>query len=381
MGQERHESLPMLDFTSALYLDLQHPSGSLRPWRQLTTGAPAALVEPAEAHQISDALAGLQGCEAATLATSTLHLTWDLFGLLTEKPVTIFMDAGAYPITRWGVQRAAMSGASVRMFAHHDLAALKRGLAARKPNRTPVIVTDGFCPSCGRVAPLPDYLALARSADGLLVADDTQALGILGHSPSARMPYGFDGGGSLRWSGISGPETLVFSSLAKGFGAPLAVLAGSGAWIRKFRERSLTRVHCSPPSVAALRAAERALICNRRDGEARRARLLELLLRFRRGLRAIGMAPGRGLFPVQTIRSAPGLPAPELHDRLAERGIRTVLHAGLKGQPRISFLFTSRHTRAQIDTALSAIAAVSQIKQSSPGPAGKEVRYEEPVYH
>ena len=34
----------VLDFTSALYLGLQHPSRSLRPWRQFTTGAPAALV-------------------------------------------------------------------------------------------------------------------------------------------------------------------------------------------------------------------------------------------------------------------------------------------------------------------------------------------------
>lgn len=362
----------MLDFTSALYLGLKHPSRSLRPWQQFTTGVPAALAEPVEARQIALALAGMMDCEAATLATSTLHLAWDFFGLLAEKPITIFMDAETYPITRWGVQRAAMRGAAVRVFPHHDAAALGRELAAAPPGRAPVIVTDGFCPGCGRVAPLGEYLALARRRGGLLVADDTQALGILGHTPSARMPYGGGGGGSLRWSGISGPEILVFSSLAKGFGVPLAVLAGSGAWIRKFKENSLTRVHCSPPSTAVLRAAEQALLCNRRDGDPRRGRLLELVRRFRRRARAADLAIGRGQFPVQTIRSAPGMPAPALHQRLAERGLRAVLHRGENDSPRLSFLITSDHTSAEIDTAVSLIAAAARTPTTTcqPFPSG-----------
>lgn len=367
----------MLDFTSALYLGLQHPSRSLRPWQQLTTGAPAALVEPVEAGEISRALAEMQGSEAATLATSTLHLVWDLFGLLTDKPAAIFMDAGAYPITRWGVQRAAMQGAAVRIFAHHDPHALKAELGTARLDRAPVIVTDGFCPGCGRVAPLADYRALTSSAGGLLVVDDTQALGILGHSPSASMPYGHGGGGSLRWSGIGGPETLVFSSLAKGFGAPLAVLAGSRAWIRKFEEKSLTRVHCSPPSIAALHAAERAVGCNRRDGEARRAKLLDLVRRFRRGLNVIGVAARRGLFPIQTLRTEGAVPAPELHRRLADRGVHAVLNRAADGQPRLSFILTSRHTPAEIDTAVRSIAAASKVQ---PMPM-KEVNFEESVYH
>lgn len=311
------------------------------------------------------------------MATSTLHLAWDLFGLLTNEPIAIFMDAGVYPITRWGVQRAAMHGAKVRVFSHHDAAALERALADAAQNRAPVIVTDGFCPNCGRVAPLGEYLTLARRWGGLLVADDTQALGILGQSPSSLMQYGRGGGGSLRWSGIDGPECLAFSSLAKGFGAPLAVLAGSGGWIRKFREKSLTRVHCSPPSVAALRAAERAVICNRRDGDARREKVLDLVRRFRHGLSVAGLALRRGLFPIQTIPFAHGMPAMALHERLAERGVRAVLHGSAKGQSRVSFLLTSRHTPAEIDTAVRCIAAASKAQPMTM----KEVNLEEPVYN
>jgi 8-amino-7-oxononanoate synthase len=287
------------------------------------------------------------------------------------------MDAGVYPITRWGVQRAIMRGAAVRTFPHHNARALQRVLGAEPPDRRPIVVTDGFCPNCGHVAPLADYLWLARSRGGLLIADDTQALGILGHSPSVAMPYGRGGGGSLRLSRITERDALVFSSLAKGFGVPLAVIAGSRAWIQKFKDSSLTRVHCSPPSIAVMRAAERALDCNRREGDARREKLLGLVRRFRSGLSAIGIAASGGLFPIQSIRTAHGTPATVLHQRLAKRGVHTVLHGGRQGQPRISFLLTSRHTPADIDTGVRSIAAASGIQPIT----AQEVNYEEPVYH
>ena len=84
--------------------------------------------------------------------------------------------------------------------------------------------------------------------------DDTQALGILGHSPGGSRPYGEGGGGMARWSNISGPHLVVVASLAKAFGAPLAALSGSEAFVGHFEERSETRVHCSPPSLAAIHA-------------------------------------------------------------------------------------------------------------------------------
>ena len=59
----------MLDFTSALYLGLRHPSGSLGDWESLTLGRPSALREPPDAEAVAADLARLQGCEAGALAT------------------------------------------------------------------------------------------------------------------------------------------------------------------------------------------------------------------------------------------------------------------------------------------------------------------------
>ena len=296
----------MLEFTSALYLGLRHGSWSLEPWSQLTTGSPAAFAVPTAARAVARELAALQGCAAATLGPSTLHLFWDLGELFAESGAAIYLDSGTYPIGKWGMERAAAHGAQLRRFSHHDPDALWRLLRSESRNRRPVVVSDGFCPGCGRPAPLEAYLELARRGDGWLVIDDTQALGIFGHSPDGSRPFGEGGGGMARWSRISDPRLVVVASLAKAFGAPLAALSGSVAFVERFEKRSGTRMHCSPPSAAVLSAAARALTINRRRGEILRARLTSLVRHFRASLRAIGIVPTGGVFPVTNAAAGRG---------------------------------------------------------------------------
>ncbi|MBR1149667.1 aminotransferase class I/II-fold pyridoxal phosphate-dependent enzyme [Bradyrhizobium sp. JYMT SZCCT0428] len=337
----------MLDFTSALYLGLRHPSPSLRPWPALTTGKPAALQSSRVSAAIAGEFAALVGCERATPLASTLHLFWDLFGLLARDRVRIYMDEGSYAIARWGVERAAARGVPVREFPHRDATALSDLIKQdRRSKRRPVVVADGFCPSCGNAAPLPEFLQCVAPQQGYVVIDDTQALGVLGEQ----------GGGSLRWQSVRSPDVIVGSSLAKGFGAPMAMLAGSAGLIRRFEAESDTRVHCSPPSIATLRAAEQALDVNRSHGERLRRYLALLVCRFQAGLRAIGLVADGGPFPVQTLQPA-GIAAEVLRARLLRRGIRTVVVRRCREiATRVAFLITALHRHSDIDMALEAIA-------------------------
>ncbi|UUZ68998.1 aminotransferase class I/II-fold pyridoxal phosphate-dependent enzyme [Polaromonas sp. P2-4] len=320
----------MTDFTSALYLGLQHASATQPGWDALTLGRPAALQEPCGAEDVAADLARLQGLPAATLLPSTLHLFWDLLRLLArDARSAVLLDAGAYPILHWAAEGAAAVGARVHRFAHHDAAALAQlaGRAARTGLR-PVVVCDGFCPGCNRAAPLHAYARIVESCGGALVLDDTQALGVLGRAPSTACPYGHGGGGSLHWQGLSdlqmGAHIVVGASLAKGFGAPLAALSGSEALIARFRRDSETRVHCSPPSVAVVHAARCALDAAEQWGDAWRARLLRLVLLLREtlaraGLAAVGWLP----FPVQSFVSRHGPGVAQLLQRLhAGGGVR-----------------------------------------------------------
>lgn len=349
----------MLDFTSALYLGMRHPSRSLAQWDSLTIGRPAALASPPGSREAAERLAALQGCECGLLAPSTLHLFWDLFGALSGLRVAIYLDAGVYPIARWGAERAAARGVPAREFPHHDAHGLLRQLKQDASRRRPLIVADGFCPGCGASAPVADYLDCARSFGGLLILDDTQALGILGQSPDNHAPFGRGGGGSLPWSDSHGPDVLLISSLAKGFGAPVAVLSGSEKLVRMFEERSETRVHTSPPSVAAINAASRALDLNDDEGDEMRLQLARLISRFRHRLRSAGFGVSGGLFPVQTLAPMRELDAPTLHERLLRAGIRTVLHHERQGDGAlISFIIRASHSPDEIDSAVEALASL-----------------------
>ncbi|KQU74608.1 MULTISPECIES: aminotransferase class I/II-fold pyridoxal phosphate-dependent enzyme [unclassified Rhizobacter] len=337
----------MLDFTSVLYLGLRHPLGSGRPWAALSLGRPAALQSPPGAAALARELAALQGCEAATLLPSTLHLFWDLFGLLARPGTVICVEAGTYAIARWGIERAAARGAAVRGFAAADADGLERLAAAvAGAGQRLLIVCDGFRPGRERQSPIARYAATAARHGGCLVLDDTQALGVLGRA----------GGGSLRRHAIEGAPVVVGASLAKGFGVPLAVLSGSAAALRWFEARSQTRVHASPPSLAAIESARHALALNRRCGDTLRARLLQRVRQFRHQLAALRLRCSGGAFPVQSLAPLPGVDMPALHAALLQHQVRTVLHAdGVPAQARLSFVITAAHTAACIERAVQAL--------------------------
>jgi 8-amino-7-oxononanoate synthase len=219
----------VLDFSSALYLGFMHPSVSLAPWRALKLGRPAALQDPPCSRQVAQQLADLCGAPTGLLFPSTLHLFRDLFGAIASDRSLLLVDAGAYPIARWGMESVRLQGATLAIFPHHDTEALARqARRAFRAGQRPVVVTDGLCPACGRLAPLPELARIAADYGGSLVVDDTQAVGIVGTpSPGNTAPLGHGGGGTLAWYGLGGPHVWVGSSLAKAFGAPLAVLLGA----------------------------------------------------------------------------------------------------------------------------------------------------------
>jgi 8-amino-7-oxononanoate synthase len=197
---------------------------------------------------------------------------------------------------------------------------------------------------------------------GLLVVDDTQALGILGMRPGSWSPYGEGGGGSLRAAQLEGSEGIVsISSLAKAFGAPMAALSGPAAIVEDFRSSSLTRVHSSPPCVAAVGAAAASQAWNREAGDSTRQRLGGLVARFRRRmLERFGTLPAGGSFPVQNMRHRN---APALYAALEARGVNALLlqerdtHPGI----RLSFILRADHPAAEIDAAVDTLASLREV--------------------
>ena len=123
-------------------------------------------------------------------------------------------------------------------------------------------------------------------------------------------------------------------------------------------------MHTSPPSLAAIHAAQRALAINRAHGDELRRRLAQLIRRFRRGLGHIGLQTIGGSFPVQTLGPLTGINAETLHQRLLRSGIRTVLHRARNvGKPTVSFLITAGHASNAIDRAVDAVGHASGMRK------------------
>jgi 8-amino-7-oxononanoate synthase len=320
---------------------------------------------PLDAVRVAAAAGSLLGCARAALAPSTLHLFWDVFALLAGDDSSVHIDAGAYPIGRWGAERLRGRGIPTQTFHHHDPEALCRQLrACARRRRRPLVLADGYCPGCGP-APISAYSRLALRFGGRLIIDDTQAVGVLGAGPTPDAPFGRGGGGSLRRHGVEDSHVVVCASLAKALGVPLAVLGGDADVVERFESSAETRVHCSPPSTAVLRATERALALNRIIGDALRARLAGLVDRFRTRSALAGLPLLGGAFPVQSLD--PGPAAAEVNQRLLALGVRAVLgRPAHGGGPVVSFVLNARHRDRDVDAALGALVRAIRTRAATP---------------
>jgi 8-amino-7-oxononanoate synthase len=328
-----------VDFTSSNYLDYRHSHDQLRPWRQLTTGLPPALGEFRRSKRLAAELARRTGRSAGVLETSTLHAFVDGWAALTARPAAALIDEAAYPIGRLGLRASGHIGTVVRHFDPVHVSEVVRRLPA---GRRPVLLVDGMCPGCGRLAPLHELATVLAQRRGVIMVDDTQAMGVgatasLGIPPSA--------------------PVVVVASTAKGYGVPLAVLAGPASLVSRVRRSAPSRLHSSGPSAAAEAALARALAADPVEGEQRRQVLADLIALFRSGLRQcrLPMADG-GQWPMQTV-PVPAASCAFVHASLLRKGIRTVaVNRRCRAGLGIAFLLNAGHTSADISRAVDALA-------------------------
>lgn len=355
-------SPPCLDVTSSLFLGLRHGSTSLPEWGSLTTGVPAVLAEPATAVRIAARVARWQGAQAGLVARSSLHALMDVLGELPQPGDLVAIDEFAYPITEWAALRAAARGVEVLRYRHHRPGRLVPPAGGRL-----VLVTDGWCPSCNRPAPLRRF---ADRLDGLLVVDDSLAFGVLGHRGSGE-PFG-DGAGTPAWNGLDHTRVVWVASMAKAYGSPIAVVTGGREAINRLARDGGNRSHSSPPSSADLTAAAIALgigVGDRagdwcgaqfRAGVARN-RLLGHVLFLRQALAAAGVRVSGPPFPLVSIPLAGVHQARRWLNRLRGQGIRAVAQ-----RPRcrpgiaLSVLLRADHREPEVDRLAGALTALAR---------------------
>jgi glycine C-acetyltransferase len=243
------------------------------------------------------------------------------------------------------------------VYSHLEIGDLEKGLeeAARDCCRA-IIVTDGVFSMRGDHAPLREISELAREYDDafaenvLVVVDDSHGVGA----------FGATGRGTEEHTGC-GLVDLLVATLGKAFGVNGGYVAGSQTIIDYLRETSPFYVYSNPITPGEAAAAEAALdLLDSPSGQALLDHLSKMTKRFQKGLSELGFETISGDHPVVPLMVRDTRRTSELVRHLREHRI---LATGLKfpivprGDEEVRFQISADHTEADIDEALTALAA------------------------
>ncbi len=243
---------------------------------------------------------------------------------------------------------ARLSGAELKRYPHGDVEAAMRQLMSRREGAA-MLATDGVFSMDGDQAPLADLALVARAQDALLYVDDAHGIGVLGP----------EGRGSLAVASLGAREVpLLLLPLGKAFGGQGAMLLGSTALVEHVAETARPYLFTTAPA-PAMAAAMRASLKLVRKEAWRRAKLMSLVMRFRRGAAARGLPLQESFTPIQPLVLGDNASALAASKALEAAGF---LVAAIRpptvpeGQARLRITLSADHAEADIDGLLEALA-------------------------
>lgn len=241
----------LVNFSSNDYLGLAHGSHSLLEKNQPAGSGASRLVcgnQPAHV-ELELALAKFKQTEAAlTFSTGYACAVGTLQALLNKDDIVILDKLSHASL----IDGARLSGATLRVFPHNDLAKLDHHLAwakkkvADRANDTRIlIVTESIFSMDGDRAPLPGIVELKEKHDALLLVDEAHAFGIIG--PQGR--------GLAAELGIADRIDLHIGTLSKAAGLSGGFLAGPRDYIDLCIQRARSFIYSTAPPPALADAA------------------------------------------------------------------------------------------------------------------------------
>ena len=351
----------VLLFSSNNYLGLaDHPAvteaacEATRRWG-CGTGASRLIAGHLDLHvEVEAQLAAFKRTEAALLFPSGYQANVGTISALVGRGDHVFSDALNHASI---IDGCRLSRATVHVYPHRDVRALRAQLEGVPAGGRRLIVTDSVFSMDGDRAPLRDLVALAGAYHTSVFLDEAHATGVLG----AR------GAGLAEADGVSGDITIHMGTLGKALGSAGAYVAGSRALIDLVANRARSFVYTTGLAPAAVGAAGAALRIVAAEPE-RRTVLLRHAKRLRDGLSALGLTTSGDTHIVPVLlgdnRRAMAFASALLEGGVLAHAIRPPTVP--PGTARLRVTPMATHTDAHIDRALAAFAAAARTVGGTP---------------
>ena len=245
---------------------------------------------------------------------------------------------------------ALLSRAALVRYAHADIEALRRRLAATSARRK-IIATDAVFSMDGDVAPLPALLELAQAHDALLLVDDAHGFGVLGA-----------GRGSVAHAELRSERIVYMGTLGKAAGVAGAFVAAHPAVIETLVQSARAYIYTTA-APALLGCALRAALSIVRDDAKRRARLGARVAQLREGAAGLPWRLGDSTTPIQPLVVGADAAAVALSDALWDTGIFVPAIRPPTvpvGTARLRISLSAAHSAGHVERLLAALHALAR---------------------
>jgi 8-amino-7-oxononanoate synthase len=300
-------------------------------------------------HELEEELAVFTGRPRALLFSGGYAANLGVISALARRGDAVFQDRLNHASLLDG---GLLSGARFQRFLHGDAADLDARLARSRARRK-LVAVDGVFSMDGDEAPLAELAASCARHGALLFVDDAHGFGVLGTR----------GAGTLDEQGIDATAVpLLMATLGKALGVAGAFVAGSEELIETLVQYARTYVYTTamPPALAVAASASLAIV---REEPWRRAHLLSLVRRFRRGALELGLHLPPSQTPIQPLLLGEAATAVRWSERLLERGLLVPAirpPTVPQGRSRLRVTLSAAHTTVQVDRLLQALAEISR---------------------
>jgi glycine C-acetyltransferase len=252
-----------------------------------------------------------------------------------------------------------LSRATIKVFAHKDVAAARAILKGLPAAQRKLLITDGVFSMDGDLGPLPELCSLAEEFGCIMMVDDAHASGV----------FGQNGRGTIDHFNVHGRVDVQVGTLSKAIGALGGYVAGTRQLIDFLYHRARPFLFSTshPPSVAATCIAALDVLL---EEPAIIERLWENTRFFKAGLKGMGFDTGVSESPITPVIVGDGARAMQLSDRLFAAGVFAqgiAFPTVARDKARVRTIVTATHTREELQFALDAFGKVGRELRIIPG--------------